>query len=260
MNSNTAISPKFQIHVNKDFHKKEKSKKIPVNDITIDFSQIHFPVFTYKKASTFMNDEIKNISLLIDHIDELNRQIIETNKQIEITGNKVNMFINNSFSPTPKFSYKKHFLAISNNEIKIHRLVDLDKVAVLAEINELDIESQEDLFETLPKTKLLYKVNSKQLKLCQKLYDMYNSYNEQLQYIEERIDSASELYNLLIEKVTEELMYLEPINLTTDSKPQIFDPEIHDIIATKNRKSLMIVYTELNNRNVLIQQLQQQLI
>ena len=257
MDSKVSTKPSFQIHINKP--KKNNTKtNLPKKSEKVNFDSITFPVFTYHKASKFIKGELNNISRLLKHITNLNNQMHELSEKVDNDGMYLNLFINNSFNPSPKFHFSKHFLVMHKADIEIHDLLELDEAMIESEIKNIEIEDQSDLFDLI-KSQNKYKANKEQIALCNKLYSQYMKHSDDYAELECRLESASDLYNLLIEKVKDELITLKPINLTTDMPAQVFSEEIHEIIAVHINDELAIFYTLVEYKDQFISFIQDQL-
>ena len=222
-----------------------------------DWTKIKYPVFSYKKQTRSISREIKNISLLLEHMVKLQNMIASTQKIVEEDGKRLNIFINNIFNIKPKFNFRKHFLLLRNGNIEIHDTYELNDALVQNEIQMLRLEEQDELYDIIEPGKRTYKATAKQFELCQKLSNTYLEHYDEFELYKDDYDNAVALHDQLIETIKEELTTTSIINLTPADKIEQFNEEVHDIIAIRNNNTLEIFFTRKENKDDLLQRILQ---
>lgn len=212
-----------------------------------DWNLIDFPVFTYKKLNKTLKTEIHNIFLILEHINNLQDNIIEAQQKIHTAGLTLNMFINNSFDLQRIFNYQHQFIIIRNNKLEIHDNVELDTALVQNEIRFLHLEDDE-LFSLIPVPENSPYISELQQKSFNELFNKYIQCNEYIDILDEDYEHAFEIYEHLLTTLKIELANVKAINLTTDHDPESFNDINHDVVSLNKNSSMEIYYVNKENQ------------
>ena len=175
----------------------------------------------------------------------LQSNIEDTRDKLTNTGLELSMFINNSFNPTPKFNYTKHFIILRDTNIEIHDNIELDVALVKNELMFYRFEDMEDLINLIdpPSKNRILSATKKQLNICNNIYTKYGNHNENLEMLNDDYEHALDIYNHLSEVIKLELTKVKSINLSTSDTPEKFNNEVHELLAIQNGDKLEIVFT-----------------
>lgn len=212
-----------------------------------DWSSLSFPVFTYKKLNKILKIEINNIFLILEHINNLQNALLETQQKMHSAGLALNMFINNAFNLNVEFNYQYQFIIIRNDKLEIHDNVELDTALVQNEINFLHYE-EDELLNLIPIDENAIDITYSQQKLFDELFFKYVQCNEYIDILNEDYERAFEVYEHLLFSLKLELPNVPIINLTTDNKSETFNDTIHDIISLNKNSSIEIYYVYKENQ------------
>lgn len=244
---NKTIKPDKTIKSTKALKKKKTlTDKIAAN------KKIDYPVFSYTKLTRILQKKLNNMNLILNHMDNLHENIESIGKQIQSCGTKLNLFINNTFKIKPKFNYNKHFIIIKDNILEFHDLVDLDTALVQNEILMLHYEDTEEIMQLVPKNKKRINANETQIRTCNNLYNAFIVQNENFNYLTENFDSATELYNYLIDSVKEEFNKVNITNITGD-EVDLYSEISHDIIWAQDNDELNVFYVRKEDKDKFLQ-------
>ena len=170
------------------------------------------------------------------------------NRPVPIAENSVVTVIFVQFLQQTKFDFRKHFIITRDHCIEIHNNFEIDDAIIKNETSFLRYDELEEIYALLP-VKRAYKYSKSQIRLCDKLANEYHSYCNNFEILTDDFETATSLYNELLDSVKEDLNNISIIDLTSDQKPEIYDEEIHDIVAVRNENELEIFYTRKENKD-----------
>ena len=269
MKNDSTLIPNLKVLINRDYSRKDiftppiyqraQEYKLELSPEMsrfhlYDWKELNFPVFTYKRSNNVLKTEVNNISLMFKHISMLQSNIDDTKDKLTNTGLELSMFINNSFNPTPKFNYTKHFIILRDTNIEIHDNIELDVALVKNELMFYRFEDMEDLINLIdpPPSNRILSATKKQLSICNNIYTKYGNHSESLELLNEDYEHALDIYNHLSEVIKSELAKVKIINLSTSHIPECFDPEMHELVAVQNGDKLEVFFVHNENAEIFV--------
>jgi len=242
------------MRVKKQEEKKSHKKVLDRVATLCTWDNIDYPVFSYNKANKVLKEKLSDISHIITYIYKLQSAIDTLNTNLKECGRRINLFINNSFNIKPRFNYKKHFVIIDQDKIKVYNIRDILNGEFQSDLP-FDYEVYDELYSLLPPTKKSFKASSKQRKTCDQLLADYMSYYEQVDMSMYNLKTAYTIYEEILDDVKEELSHVQVIDVTYSQAPEEFDEDIHNIVAVKNRNKIDFFYMRKEFKNNFMEQI-----